>query len=163
MTSEDQRTLAGSIDADVRRLRTYCPDGALLLNALADRLPDLRAVMDAARPAGMVSLTGWFPNFAHAAGLLASLPRGSPGAAPAPPRPGVEDGRVGMPRPAPLPLRLHRAVSILSRTGDPGAPDAQAACGEVAVRVVVLEEALIALLRDAPGAADLARRVLDIG
>ncbi len=36
----------------------------------------------------------------------------------------------------PLPLRLHRAVSILSRTGDPGAADAQSACGEVAARIV---------------------------
>ena len=42
----------------------------------------------------------------------------------------------------PLPLRLHRAVSILSRTGDPGAADAQSACGEVAARIVILEEAL---------------------
>ena len=46
----------------------------------------------------------------------------------------------------PMPLRLHRAVSILSRTGDPGAADAQSACAETAARIVMLEEALIALL-----------------
>jgi len=60
----------------------------------------------------------------------------------------------------PLPLRLHRAVSILSRTGDPGAADAQSACGEVAARLVILEEALTAMLSGAKGAADQARRVL---
>ena len=60
----------------------------------------------------------------------------------------------------PLPLRLHRAVSILSRSGDPEAADAQSACGEVAARIVMLEEALIAVLAGAKGAVDQARRVL---
>ena len=60
----------------------------------------------------------------------------------------------------PMPLRLHRAVSILSRSGDPGAPDAQSACAETAARIVRLEEALIALLAGREGAADQARRLL---
>lgn len=60
----------------------------------------------------------------------------------------------------PLPLRLHRAVSILSRSGDPGAADAQAACAETAARLVQLEEALIALQNGDKGADDQARRVL---
>lgn len=47
----------------------------------------------------------------------------------------------------PLPLRLHRAISILSRSGDPEASDAQSACAEVAARIVMLEEALHAFLR----------------
>ena len=59
-----------------------------------------------------------------------------------------------------LPLRLHRAISILSRTGDPGAADAQSACGEVAARIIMLEEALIALLASVKSAADQAQRVL---
>ena len=59
----------------------------------------------------------------------------------------------------PMPLRLHRAVSILSRTGDPGAADAQSACAETAAHIVVLEEALIALLSGKKGAAEQARRV----
>ena len=59
-----------------------------------------------------------------------------------------------------LPLRLHRAISILSRTGDPGAADAQSACGEVAARIIMLEEALIAMLAGARGATDHAQRVL---
>jgi len=42
----------------------------------------------------------------------------------------------------PLPLRLHRAASILSRSNDPGAADAQAALAEVAARIVILEETL---------------------
>ena len=71
-------------------------------------------------------------------------------------------GRLGMEACVtdPLPLRLHRAISILSRTGDPGAADAQSACGEVAARIVMLEEALTAMLSGATGAADQARRVL---
>ncbi len=60
----------------------------------------------------------------------------------------------------PLPLRLHRAVSILSRSGDPGAADAQAACAETAARIVQLEEALIALLNGRKGAGEQAQRVL---
>ena len=63
----------------------------------------------------------------------------------------------------PLPLRLHRAVSILSRSGDPGAPDAQSACAETAARLVQLEEALIALLDGRNGASDTAHRVLADG
>ena len=62
----------------------------------------------------------------------------------------------------PLPLRLHRAVSILSRTGDPGAANAQSACAEVAGRIVMLEEALIALLSGKEGAEKQARRMLAI-
>lgn len=60
----------------------------------------------------------------------------------------------------PLPLRLHRAASILSRSGDPGAADAQAACAETAARIVQLEEALIALLNGRKGAGEQAQRVL---
>ena len=59
--------------------------------------------------------------------------------------------------PAPLPERLHRAVSILSRTGDPGAAEAQSACAEVAARLVRLEEAVLALLRGELGAEARAR------
>lgn len=63
----------------------------------------------------------------------------------------------------PLPLRLHRAVSILSCSGHLEAGDAQAACAETAARIVMLEEALIALLSGSPGAVDQARRVLALG
>ena len=52
--------------------------------------------------------------------------------------------------PDPLPLRLHRAVSILARSEDPGAEDAQATLAEVAARIVMLEEAL----REAGGSLD---------
>ncbi len=60
----------------------------------------------------------------------------------------------------PLPLRLHRAASILSRTGDPGAADAQSACAGTAARLVMLEEALRALLSSKEGAVEQAWRVL---
>jgi hypothetical protein len=62
----------------------------------------------------------------------------------------------------PPPLRLQRALSILSRTDDPGAADAQSACGEVAARIVILEEALRALLAGDLGAEEKARRALAI-
>jgi len=60
----------------------------------------------------------------------------------------------------PMPLRLHRAASIISRSGDPDAADAQSACAETAARIVMLEEALIALLSGAESAVDRARRLL---
>ena len=53
-------------------------------------------------------------------------------------------------------------MSILSHTGDPGAADAQSACAKTAARLVMLEEALIALLSGKEGAAEQARRVLAI-
>lgn len=60
----------------------------------------------------------------------------------------------------PLPLRLHRAVSLLSASTDPRAPNAQSACGEVAARIVMLEEAVHALLRGDPDALERGRLVL---
>ena len=60
----------------------------------------------------------------------------------------------------PLSLRLHRALSVLTRTDGPGAADAQSACGEEAACIVILEEALRALLSGKKGAADQARRAL---
>lgn len=63
----------------------------------------------------------------------------------------------------PMPLRLHRAASILSRSGDPGAADAQSACAETAARIVMLEEALAGLLEGLEGASDRARRLLANG
>lgn len=63
----------------------------------------------------------------------------------------------------PLPLGLHRAISLLSSVPDLEAADAQSACGEVAARIVMLEEALLAQLSGAKGAADQARRVLANG
>ena len=62
-----------------------------------------------------------------------------------------------------MPLRLHRAASILSRTGGPGAADAQTACAETAGRIVMLEEALLAMLSGREGAVEQARRVLTLG
>jgi len=62
----------------------------------------------------------------------------------------------------PMPLRLHRAASILSRTDDPVAADAQSACGEVAARIVILEEALHAVLSGKEGAMEQARRAIAI-
>lgn len=62
----------------------------------------------------------------------------------------------------PLFLRLWRAASILSRTSDPGAADAQSTCAEAATRLVMQEDALRALLAGKKGAAEQAWRVLAI-
>lgn len=59
-----------------------------------------------------------------------------------------------------LPLRLHRAVSILSRSKEPGAADAQAACAETTARIVQLEEALAALLNGVETAGEQVLRIL---
>ena len=59
-----------------------------------------------------------------------------------------------------LPLRLHRAIRIISMTGDPEAPDAQSAIGEVSARIVLLEEALHAVLCNQEHARDKAWRLL---
>lgn len=59
-----------------------------------------------------------------------------------------------------LPLRLHCAIVILSQTNDAGASAAQSAIGETAGRIVMLEEALIAMLEGDDGAADRARELL---
>ena len=64
---------------------------------------------------------------------------------------------------APLPLRMHRAASIISRTSRTGAAeaaDAQSARTDVSARIVMLKEVLIALLSGEDGAAEQARRVL---
>lgn len=61
---------------------------------------------------------------------------------------------------APLPLRLYRAVSILSRSDHPGAVDAVSTCAEAATRLVMQEDALRALLADKEGAVEQARRAL---
>ena len=65
--------------------------------------------------------------------------------------------------PDPLPLRLHRAVSILSRIGSPEATEAQVAIAETAARIVRLEEVLIQLLEGVTGAEQKARGVLADG
>lgn len=62
-----------------------------------------------------------------------------------------------------MPLRLHRAASIISRSGDPGAADAQSTCAEVAARLVDLEQGMIALLEDSPGAREAALKLLGEG
>lgn len=160
MTSEDQRKLAGDLDAHVQRLRAFCPDGMLLLNALSDRMPDLRALMDAAGPAGITNLVRQFPNLGHLAELLADLPRRAPGVPLVPSEPGRGQGQGGMPRPGPLPFRLQRAAALLAQSDDPLAADAQAACREVASRLVLLEETLGRLLAGGEGAAERAREVL---
>ena len=63
-------------------------------------------------------------------------------------------------QPALTPLRLHHAVSVLSRTGHPHPGAAKAARAETAARIVLLEKAPIVLQAGAEGATDRAPEVL---
>lgn len=160
MTPEDQHALAGRLDARVLTLRMLCLDGMPLFDALSGYLPDLRALVAAAGPAGMAALVRRFPNLGHFAELLAGLPRGAPAVASDPPPPGRGRGRDILPGRAPLPFRLQRAAAILEHVDDPLAADARAACREVASRLVLLEETLGRMLAGGDGAAERARQVL---
>ena len=162
MTLDEQRSLAGRLDSHVLTLRYYCLDGTSLFNALSDRLPDLKALKEAAGPSGMETFARQFPSLGHFAELLASLPRGVPSATFIPPKPGSGQGQESARKAAPLPFRLQRAAAILAYTDDPDAADAQSACREVAARIVSLEEALHAVLSGKEGAMEQARRTIAI-
>lgn len=73
------------------------------------------------------------------------------------------EARMTKPTMHAMPLRLHRAASIIACSGNAHAEDAQSACAEVAARLVLLEEAILALLRGDAGAEERARSVLIIG
>ncbi len=162
MTLEEQLRLAGSLDSRVRTLQLYCHDGMVLFNALSDRLSDLKALKEAAGPSGMETFARRFPCLGIFAELLAGLPRGVPSPIFIPQEPISGQSEESTRKAALLPFRLHRAASILSRTDDSDAADAQSACGEVAARIVILEEALHAVLSGKDGAMELARRAIAI-
>lgn len=162
MTLDEQRSLAGRLDSHVLTLRYYCLEGMSLFNALSDRLPELKALKEAAGPSGMEGLAREFPSFGHFAELLAGLPRGVPSRTFIPPRPGAAQGPESARKAALLPFRLQRAAAILAHADDHDAADAQSACREVAARIVSLEEALHAVLSSKEGAMEQARRVIAI-
>jgi hypothetical protein len=162
MTLDEQRRLAGSLDSHVLMLRSYCHDGMVLFNALSDRLPDLKALKEAAGPSGMETFARRFPSLGIFAELLAGLPRGVSNPTFIPPKPGSGQSQESTRNAALLPFRLQRAAAILAHTDDPDAADAQSACREVGARIVSLEDALHAVLSGKEGAMEQARRAIAI-
>ena len=162
MTLDEQHRLAVDLDSHVRVLQHYCHDGMVLFNALSDRLPDLKALKEAAGPSGMDAFARQLPSLGRFAEMLASLPRGIPSPTFVPPRGGTGNGKESTRNAALLPFRLQRAAAILAQTNDPDAADAQSACREVAARIVSLEEALHAVLSGKEDAMERARRAIAI-
>ncbi len=65
--------LARELDTRVRYLRLTGLDDAALFTAMADRMPDFKALKDATGPSGMDSLVGRLPDLRHYAVLLTTV------------------------------------------------------------------------------------------
>ncbi len=86
MTTAKQQRLARELDTRVRYLRlTGLNDTAMFL-AMADRMDDFRALMDAVGPGGMDSFTQRLPDLRHYALLLSSIAAG------------IQDGTIKVPK-----------------------------------------------------------------
>ncbi len=86
MTEAKKGRLARELDTRVRYLRlTGLNDTALFL-AVADRMDDFKALMDAAGPSGMNSFAQRLPDLRHYAQLLTGIAAG------------VQDGTIKVPR-----------------------------------------------------------------
>ena len=78
MTAAKQKQLARELDTRVRYLRLTGMDGMALFAAMSDRLPDFKALMDAAGPSGMDGLAGRLPDLRRYAELVAGVAKGIP-------------------------------------------------------------------------------------
>ena len=89
MTAAKLRQLARELDTRARYLRLTGLDDAALVAAMADRMADIRTVLDAAGPSGMHGLPQRLPDLRRLAALLTGMVAGSAqdGADP-PPTPG---------------------------------------------------------------------------
>ena len=76
MTAAKLRQLARELDTRARYLRLTGLDDAALVAAMADRMADLRTVLDAAGPSGMDGLPQRLPNLRRLAALLTSTTAG---------------------------------------------------------------------------------------
>jgi len=86
MTEAKKGRLARELDTRVRYLRlTGLNDTALFL-AMADRIDDFKALMDAAGPGGMNSFAQRLPDLRHYAQLLTGIAAG------------IQDGIIKVPR-----------------------------------------------------------------
>ncbi len=78
MTQAKQRQLARELDTRVRYLRLTGMDGMTLFAAMSDRLPDFKALLDAAGPSGMDTFAGRLLDLRRYAELVAGMARGIP-------------------------------------------------------------------------------------
>ena len=86
MTAAKQGRLARELDTRVRYLRLTGLDGIALFAAMADRMPDFKALMDGAGPDGMDALAGRLPDLRNYATVLTGVTRG------------IQDGIIKAPR-----------------------------------------------------------------
>ena len=76
MTAAKLRQLARELDTRARYLRLTGLDDAALVAAMADRMADLRTVLDAAGPSGMDGLSQRLPDLRRLAALLPGIAAG---------------------------------------------------------------------------------------
>ena len=86
VTTAKQQRLARELDTRVRHLRLTGLDGIALFIAMADRMADFRALMDAVGPSNMDSFTQRLPDLRHYALLLSSIAAG------------IQDGTIKIPK-----------------------------------------------------------------
>ena len=76
MTAAKQERLARELDTRVRYLPLTGAAGLALFAAMADRITDFRALMDAAGPGGVDSFAARLPDLRHYAAVLTGIARG---------------------------------------------------------------------------------------
>ena len=86
MTSAKQGRLARELDTRVRYLRLTGLDGVALFAAMADRMTDFKALMDAAGPGGMDAFAARLPDLRHYAAVLTGIARD------------IQDGTIKVPK-----------------------------------------------------------------
>ena len=77
MTAAKLRQFARELDTRARYLRLTGLDDAALVAAMADRMADIRTVLDAAGPSGMDGLPQRLPDLRRLAALLTATTAGS--------------------------------------------------------------------------------------
>ncbi len=86
MTAAKQQRMARELDTRVRYLRLTGLAGIALFAAMADRMDDFEALMDAAGPNGMDSFAARLPDLRHYAQLLTGIATG------------IQDGTIKVPK-----------------------------------------------------------------
>jgi hypothetical protein len=86
MTESKKQRMARELDTRVRYLRLTGLDDTALFAAVANRMDDFKALMDAAGPSGMDSFAQRLPDLRHYAQLLTGIATG------------IQDGTIKVPK-----------------------------------------------------------------
>ena len=86
MTESKKLRMARELDTRVRYLRLTGLDDATLFTAMANRMDDFKALMDAVGPSGMDSFTQRLPDLRHYALLFTGIAAG------------IQDGTITVPK-----------------------------------------------------------------